>query len=122
MERTYQISGLNATFSYPIWETAEIEETFLELAEQWRRETGMMSLVTKMSMHPAYQRIIGMGQAVVPLILRELEQEPDHWFWALQAITGANPVKSEQRGRLKQMAQAWIEWGRENGYKFEPVV
>jgi hypothetical protein len=119
MERTYQISGLNASFSYPIWETAEIEVTFLELAEQWRRETGMMSLVTKMSMHPAYQRIIGMGQAVVPLILRELEQEPDHWFWALQAITGANPVKLEQRGRLKQMAEAWIQWGRENGYRWQ---
>lgn len=119
MERTYKISGLNATFSYPIWETAEIEVTFLELAEQWRRETGMMSLITKMSMHPAYQRIIGMGQAVVPLILRELEQEPDHWFWALQAITGANPVKSEQRGRLKQMAEAWIQWGRENGYRWQ---
>jgi hypothetical protein len=119
MERTYKISGLNASFSYPIWETAEIEEMFLELAEQWRRETGMMSLVTKMSMHPAYQRIIGMGQAVVPLILRELEQEPDHWFWALQAITGANPVKSEQRGRLKQMAEAWIQWGRENGYRWQ---
>ena len=40
MERTYQISGLNATFSYPIWETAEIEENFFELGEQWRRETG----------------------------------------------------------------------------------
>lgn len=119
MERTYQISGLNASFSYPIWETAEIEVTFLELAEQWRRETGMMSLVTKMSMHPAYQRIIGMGQAVVPLILRELEQEPDHWFWALQAITGANPVKSQQRGRLKQMAEVWIQWGRENGYRWQ---
>ena len=119
MERTYQISGLNASFSYPIWETAEIEVTFLELAEQWRRETGMMSLVTKMSMHPAYQRIIGMGQAVVPLILRELEQEPDHWFWALQAITGVNPVKSQQRGRLKQMAEAWIQWGRENGYRWQ---
>ena len=119
MERTYNISGINATFSYPIWETAEIEVTFLELTEQWRRETGMMSLVSKMSMHPAYQRIIGMGQAVVPLILRELEQEPDHWFWALQAITGANPVKSEQRGRLKQMAEAWIQWGRENGYRWQ---
>ncbi|NJQ96627.1 MAG: hypothetical protein HC784_00755 [Hydrococcus sp. CSU_1_8] len=119
MEKTYKTSGLNATFSYPILATAEIEATFLELAEQWRRETGMMSLITKMSMHPAYQRIIGMGQAVVPLILRELEQEPDHWFWALQAITGANPVKSEQRGRLKQMAEAWIQWGRENGYRWQ---
>lgn len=105
-------------YLYPVIETAEIETTFTELAEQWQRETGMLSLITKISMHPAYQRIIGMGQPVVPLIMRELEREPDHWFWALSAITGANPVQPEQRGRLKQMAQAWIEWGRANGYRW----
>lgn len=103
---------------YPVIETTEIETTFLELAEQWRRETGMFSVTSKISMHPAYQRIIGMGQPVVPLILRELEREPEHWFLALTAITGENPIKTEQRGRLDQMAQAWIEWGRENGYTF----
>lgn len=100
--------------------TTEIETTFLELAEQWRQETGMLSVTSKISMHPAYQRIIGMGQPVIPLILRELEREPDHWFWALTAITGENPIKPEQRGRLNEMAQAWIEWGRENGYTFIP--
>ncbi|MEC4818386.1 MAG: hypothetical protein SAK29_34710 [Scytonema sp. PMC 1069.18] len=105
-------------YLHPVIETAQIETMFLELAEQWRRETGMLSVVTKISMHPAYQRIIGMGQPVVPLIMRELEREPDHWFWALSAITGANPVKPEQRGRLNQMAQAWIEWGRANGYRW----
>ncbi|QSJ20300.1 hypothetical protein JYQ62_17295 [Nostoc sp. UHCC 0702] len=105
-------------YLYPVIETAEIETTFLELAKQWRRETGMLSVISKISMHPAYQRIIGMGQPVVPLIMRELEREPDHWFWALSAITGANPVKAEQRGRLQQMAQAWIEWGKANGYRW----
>ncbi|MCT7988773.1 hypothetical protein [Laspinema olomoucense] len=118
MENYYPVSGVNSNWAYPILEPTDIETRFLELAQQWRRETGMMSLVTKMSMHPAYQRIIGMGQPVVPLILRELEQEPDHWFWALQAITGANPVQPEQRGRLTQMAAAWIEWGREHGYRW----
>jgi hypothetical protein len=102
-------------YVYPVIKTAEIETTFSELAEQWRRETGMLSVASKISMHPAYQRIIGMGQPVVPLIMRELEREPDHWFWALSAITGANPVKAEQRGRLQQMAVAWIEWGKANG-------
>jgi purine-nucleoside phosphorylase len=58
--------------------TTEIETTFLELAEQWRQETGMLSVTSKMSMHPAYQRIIGMGQPVIPLIMRELKREPDH--------------------------------------------
>ena len=90
----------------------------MKLVEEWHQETGMMSLVSKIVMHPAYQRIIGMGQPVIPLILRELEREPDHWFWALRAITGANPVKPEQQGRLKQMAQAWITWGKEHGYEW----
>ncbi|MCL1463331.1 hypothetical protein [Argonema galeatum] len=118
MEQPYRISGVNSCFAYPILDTADLEETFLELAEQWRRDTGMKSIVSKMSMHPAYQRIIGMGQPVIPLILRDMEKDPDHWFWALQAITGANPVKSEQRGFLKQMAQAWLQWGKENGYRW----
>ncbi|MBW4508736.1 MAG: hypothetical protein KME64_19810 [Scytonematopsis contorta HA4267-MV1] len=107
-----------SSYCYPVIETTEIETTFMELAEQWRSETGMLSVVSKISMHPAYQRIIGMGQPVVPLIMRELEREPDHWFWALNAITGANPVKVEQSGRLPQMAQAWVEWGRANGYRW----
>jgi hypothetical protein len=34
----------------------------------------------------------------------------------LEAITGANPVLPEQRGRLDEMAAAWLAWGRENGY------
>ena len=67
---------------------AELERTFFELANRWRDETALLSSVTRTAMHPAYQRIIGMGPAAVPLILRELEQRPDHWFWALTAITG----------------------------------
>lgn len=39
-------------------------------------------------MHPAYQQIIGMGPAVVPLLLNDLVRTRSHWFWALRAITG----------------------------------
>ena len=77
----------------------------------------MLSLVTQKSMHPAYQRIIGMGQPVAPLIFRDLEQKPDSWFWALRAITGDNLVKPEERGRRSQRAQAWIQWGKKHGYE-----
>lgn len=98
-------------------EAAQIEKTFFELANQWRRETNHMSIMSDIILHPAYQRIIGMGLDVVPLILRELSKEPDHWFWALRSITGANPVKPEDKGRLKKMAEAWLDWGRQHGYK-----
>lgn len=66
-------------------------------------------------MHPAYQRIIGMGPAALPLILREMERRPDHWFWALQAITGTDPVTVGARGNMRGMAAAWVAWGKDNG-------
>lgn len=89
---------------------------FHELVEDWKANCGPTSSVTQLAMHPAYQQIIGMGPEAVPLILKELERSPDHWFWALSAITGADPVEPEDKGRLNKMAYAWIRWGVEQGY------
>jgi len=86
------------------------------LAEQWHRDTGMLSSIPKKAMHPTYQRIIGMGDKAITPILKELQMQPDHWFWALTAITGENPVPEESVGNLRQMANAWIFWGRKRGY------
>jgi hypothetical protein len=36
---------------------------------------------------------------------------------ALHAITGANPVPPASRGNLQEMADAWLAWGLEKGYK-----
>ena len=91
---------------------------FEALASEWKEQVGGSSFVAEKTRHPAYQKIIEMGQVVVPFLLRELEQKPTHWFEALKAITGANPIQPEQRGRTKQMAQAWLKWGREQGYEW----
>ncbi|WP_230968274.1 hypothetical protein [Nostoc sp. WHI] len=96
---------------------AELKDTFIKLGLQWRSETKHMSLMSDIILHTAYQQIIGMGTDAVPLILEELSREPEHWFWALRSITGANPIKPEDRGRLKKMAEAWLDWGRQHGYK-----
>ena len=95
---------------------ARLEERFLELAAQWRTDTRFLSSMTQMALHPAYQQILGMGPQVVPLLLRELDRNPDHWFWALTAITGADPIKPEDRGHLRKMSEAWLQWGREHGF------
>ena len=94
----------------------EAEGQFHELAEQWRHETGMFSSVGKKAMHPVYQRIIGMGDRAIAPMLRELQRQPDHWFWALTYITGEDPVPLDSSGNVKQMAEAWIKWGRRKGY------
>jgi hypothetical protein len=94
----------------------ETAARFRRLAAEWKAERGAASSMTRMAMHPTYQQIIGMGPDAVPLILAELEREPDHWFWALHAITGADPVPEQSRGKVVEMADAWVQWGREQGY------
>jgi hypothetical protein len=89
---------------------------FRRLADEWRAATGFMSSVTEIAVQPAYQQIIGMGEAAVPFILEELRREPAQWFWALRAITGADPVPETSRGRVREMADAWLDWGRAHGY------
>ena len=95
-----------------------IERKFKNLAERWENDTQFSSSVLEMATHPAYQQIIGMGPDAVPLILRRLSDRLDHWFWALKAITGEDPVAESSKGDLPAMAQAWIEWGQRQGYEF----
>jgi hypothetical protein len=89
---------------------------FFNLRSQWEKDTAMLSSITEIAMHPSYQQIIGMGPSVIPLILNEMTIKPGHWFWALKSITGEDPVQPKQRGRIREMADAWIQWGKEQNY------
>jgi hypothetical protein len=91
---------------------------FDRLSTQWRDETAFSASVLEMATHPAYQHIIGMGRIAIPFILRALSTQSDHWFWALKAITGEDPVPESDRGNLDKMTQAWLVWGAKNGYEF----
>jgi hypothetical protein len=91
-------------------------EDFEALVREWKATRGHTSSAARMAKHPAYQNIMAMGEAAIPLILSELRKEPDHWFLALHALTGADPVPAESRGKLAEMAKAWLEWGGFYGY------
>lgn len=85
------------------------------LKEEWYKERGATSSITKMAMCTSYQQIIKMGEKALPLILQQLKiegDEPDMWFWALSKITDADPVTEDIRGDVVKMSQAWLEWGR----------
>jgi hypothetical protein len=94
---------------------ADVEDRFRRLAAEWKERSRFLSNTAQMALLWPYQGIIGMGNPVVPLILQELEREPDQWFWALQAITQENPVPPEAAGNVRLMAQGWIEWGKQRG-------
>jgi hypothetical protein len=90
-------------------------ERFRTLARQWQEETAHISSNTRIVAHPAYQEIIRMGVAAVPLILRDLQLVPRQWFTALKLITGADPVPADVRGKTLLMAKAWLEWAHKQG-------
>jgi hypothetical protein len=92
------------------------QSRFLELAQRWRTEVRTVSSTTDRVLNSAYQDIIGMGKAVLPLIFRELENNGGHWFWALRHITQENPASPQDAGNIQKITEAWLRWGREHHY------
>ena len=113
--RTSEESTTAAIMQAP---SRESERRFLALVSQWKRDRGPYSSSAKLADHPAYRQIIALGKEAIPLLLRELEREPDHWFRALHALTGANPVPEASRGKIVEMAAAWLQWGRQQGWQW----
>ncbi|GAB4281999.1 MAG: hypothetical protein Fur0025_10840 [Oscillatoriaceae cyanobacterium] len=110
--------GAKERGSGEVEDRGEIGKKFEMLAMEWELAVGGSSFGAEKYSHPAYQEIIAMGSAAIPLLLRELEQRPNHWFEALRAIACVNPIQPSDRGRIKQMTAAWLQWGQENGYQW----
>ncbi|MBI3822408.1 MAG: hypothetical protein HY289_06980 [Planctomycetes bacterium] len=96
----------------------ELIARFRDLVSQWKAARGHSSSINSWTKLPAYRAIVDLGPVVIPLLLRELEKEPDHWFWALKELTGENPVTPEARGNVVEMTKCWIEWGKAKGYRW----
>lgn len=58
--------------------TGSVAQHFKRLSSRWKAATQYTSSPVQMAMHPAYQQITGLGPEAVPLLLRELEREPEH--------------------------------------------
>src|SRR5260370_2194209 len=98
--------------------TESVEQQFRRLANTWKSAVALLSSSTARESHPAYQEIIGLGDAVVPFLLRDLEQNNTHWFAALHVITGADPIQAADAGNIPRMRDAWVRWALANGYRW----
>jgi len=105
---------------FPVVMAEELQRAirFQTLREQWHIERGVTSSIQEMCTTPAYLTIVGMGKLALPLLIAQLRSEgdkPDHWFFALRCITGADPIAPEDKGRMTKMAKAWLAWADEQG-------
>jgi hypothetical protein len=107
------------TRSIPLPEPTEtVEERFRRLEATWMAEVGYSSSSSELRSHPAFREIIALGEPVVPLMLRDLEERPRHWVWALPQITGTDPVPLSDRGSIAKMSEAWLHWAKAKGYQW----
>jgi len=97
----------------------EIGLLFQRLRSEWYEETEFSSSTSELVMCDAYQRIIGIGSPVLPFIFDQLRNEgddPDQWFWALEAITREDPVPQELSADRRAVARIWLDWASLHGY------
>ena len=115
-----QSSTVNASSSNS--ESEAIQSDYLkfhQLVKSWHEEIGLSSSGSEIVSSPSYLSIIAMGKSALPLILQELRDhsdDPDHWFVALQTITGENPVPEEAYGDTVRMAQCWLTFADRNAW------
>ena len=110
-------------FGTPIVPTHDaqiVAQRFAELTQEWLTDIAFTSSMTRIVESNPYQEIIALGLAmetsVVRLILEDLQASPKHWFTALYAITGDDPIPNAAAGNMKAMTAAWLDWGRTHGY------
>jgi hypothetical protein len=72
-----------------------VAEEFSRLAREWKEATAFESSPARLALHPAYQRIIGLGRRALPLILAE---------------------PAEKQGDVGAMARLWLDWGHRQGH------
>jgi hypothetical protein len=92
----------------------DLRRQFHRLAKRWKADSMFSSSSHDRYFHPSYQRIIGLGKEALPLILEDLRAGEADWFWALQCITGKDPVRKSAWGNFQKAKAAWLNWASKN--------
>jgi hypothetical protein len=94
-----------------------VEDRFLELAKNWKKETAMFSVIRDKMIDSNYLEIIGLGRTfkepILKLILKDLEKREEFWHYALKTISDVNPVPKGMVNNLSVVRECWLQWGRD---------
>lgn len=88
---------------------------FADLAEWWHEDRDAKSTDRQKYDHPAYRKILAMGDAVIPYILADMRDRGGHWFSALRQLSGDPTVDANANGSMKRAREAWLAWGKARG-------
>jgi hypothetical protein len=92
-----------------------LKHHFDKLKDRWLDETRFFSSNFQSMQHPTYFKILSLGESIVPFMLNDLIENKTHWFKALSALTGVNPIQPQNAGNINEMIRDWARWGKQNG-------
>lgn len=117
------LSESNTSFSsyaiVPEKSVDTLQGRFEHLVHDWMRDIRFTNSMDEIVKSKSLQSIIGLGTVAIPMILEDLQKSPKHWFYALQKVTGENPVAKKYAGNLEKMTEIWVKWGKKKGYIIE---
>jgi len=94
---------------YVVEDEAVFNRKFTKLYKEWHDKTRFDSLIGD-PYNKCYNNIVQLGYRAVPYIITKLKEDPSLIFVALIRITGEDPIKEENRGIVRKMAEDWINW------------
>lgn len=85
-----------------------LDDKFHSLLNAWKENTMFESNPNQKIQDENFQEIISLGDKAIPLIIKEIEEEPSHLVWALNIITGMH-LKSPVRLNITQSCKKWVQ-------------
>jgi hypothetical protein len=93
----------------------ELKSEFDGLVTRWINAIKYLSTEKQQKDHPAFLRIVGMGERALPFIFEEFSKRPFvAWLSALEAIVGKD-ITAETMS-FREAVSCWLEWGKAKGY------
>jgi hypothetical protein len=95
----------------------QLRNQFKTKANRLLEETKFESSIFAITSNQAFLDIVGMGNNAIKFILEEMKDGNIRvqWFPALKRIAHEDPVPPEWRGKVREMADAWLQWGERTG-------
>lgn len=96
--------------------TFDDEDEYIAAADEWEEHQQFLSWHD--TKHPAFLRIVALGDVAIPFILRDIEHEPGWIVIALRKIVPDGPDLSDVAGQIEPICERWLNWARAKGIKW----
>ncbi|RYC50438.1 hypothetical protein [Flagellimonas olearia] len=95
-----------------------LQDKFDSLVEAWKENTWFESNSDRIIEDENFQEILNLGKQAIPLIIKNIDENPSHLVWALNIITGMH-IKSPVRMNVTQSCKKWVELHKKGLLKFK---